>query len=268
MYIAEIGWNFMGDMSLAEDMISAASKSGATHVKFQYWREENLKPGEWDTDGRREIYISAQLNEDKINQISEISQKYNVKDFFSVFNERDAKVIKKLGYEIIKIPSHEVVNYDLIDYCLNNFKLIIFSAGACTESEFKVIADKVNNAQNKVILMHCVSCYPCPPENLNLNRLKLISEYCPNVELGLSDHTSSEVLPAVAAAYGVKAVEKHFTTNSELPGRDNKFALLPSSFKSMVLNHKEAIKGLIPHGLNFQECERDTVEKYRGRWNH
>ena len=268
MYIAEIGWNFMGDMSLAEQMICSAAESGATHVKFQYWREENLKPGEWDHDGRRQIYISAQLSEEKIIQISQISKKYNVSDFFSVFNKRDAEVIKNMDYNLIKIPSHEVTNYDLIDYCLENFELILFSAGACTSKEFEIIAQKVNKSKNRVILMHCVSCYPCPPQNLNLDRLQIISKHCPKIELGLSDHTDSEILPAVAAAYGAKVIEKHFTTNSELPGRDNKFALLPSSFKNMVQNHKEALKGLISHGLDFQECERDTVEKYRGRWNH
>ena len=35
--IAEIGWNHMGDMTLAEEMIIQAKKSGATTVKFQYW---------------------------------------------------------------------------------------------------------------------------------------------------------------------------------------------------------------------------------------
>ena len=86
MYIAEIGWNFMGDMTLAEEMISAASESGATHVKFQYWREENLKPGEWDNDGRRQIYISAQLDEEKILQIEfqEIFQKKKIKEEFRI----------------------------------------------------------------------------------------------------------------------------------------------------------------------------------------
>ena len=44
-YIAEIGWNFMGNLDLADEMINKASKSGATHVKFQFWREENLKNG-------------------------------------------------------------------------------------------------------------------------------------------------------------------------------------------------------------------------------
>ncbi len=268
MYIAEIGWNFMGDMSLAEDMIAAAVNSGATHVKFQYWREENLKEGEWDKDGRREIYISAQLDENKILKINEIANKYQTNAFFSVFNIRDAKVIKDLGFEIIKIPSHEVTNYELINYCLDNFNMIIFSAGACTEVEFKKIAPLINKCNNKVVLMHCVSCYPCLPENANLKRILKMADLCPNVELGLSDHTGSTVLPAVSASYGVTVIEKHFTTNRELPGRDNKFALLPESFLCMVDNHKEALLGLIDHGMDYQDCEKDTVEKYRGRWNH
>ena len=34
--IAEIGWNFMGDMNLAKKMIVSAQKSGADIAKFQY----------------------------------------------------------------------------------------------------------------------------------------------------------------------------------------------------------------------------------------
>jgi len=52
----------MGSISLAEKMITAASKSGADYAKFQTWRVKNLKPGPWDKDGRREIYEKAELN--------------------------------------------------------------------------------------------------------------------------------------------------------------------------------------------------------------
>ena len=48
--IAEIGWNFMGDLTLAKKMISSASKSGADTCKFQYWNPQNLKPVDWDTE--------------------------------------------------------------------------------------------------------------------------------------------------------------------------------------------------------------------------
>ena len=57
--IAEIGWNHMGDMALAEKMIFEASKSGAEYCKFQTWKVKNLKDGPWNTDGRLEIYNKA-----------------------------------------------------------------------------------------------------------------------------------------------------------------------------------------------------------------
>ena len=44
-FIAEIGWNHMGDMELAQKMVEAAARAGATHVKFQYWKPEKLKNG-------------------------------------------------------------------------------------------------------------------------------------------------------------------------------------------------------------------------------
>ena len=40
--IAEIGWNHMGDMSLASDMIDAAKDSGASYAKFQTWSVDRL----------------------------------------------------------------------------------------------------------------------------------------------------------------------------------------------------------------------------------
>ena len=65
-FIAEIGWNFIGDLALAEEMIKAASESGADYAKFQIWNPEHLKKGPWDNDGRRQIYEKAFLNQDKI----------------------------------------------------------------------------------------------------------------------------------------------------------------------------------------------------------
>ena len=53
--IAEIGWNHMGDMDLAREMIKKASENGATIAKFQTWKVSRLKSGEWDFDGRRQI---------------------------------------------------------------------------------------------------------------------------------------------------------------------------------------------------------------------
>ncbi len=64
--IAEIGWNHMGDIALAAEMIEAAKTSGADIVKFQYWDPKYLKKGAWDHDGRRDIYNKAALSEENL----------------------------------------------------------------------------------------------------------------------------------------------------------------------------------------------------------
>ena len=71
--IAEIGWNHMGDISLATEMIKSARENGANTVKFQYWDPAHLKSGVWDTDGRREIYNNAALTEEKVIELEKMS---------------------------------------------------------------------------------------------------------------------------------------------------------------------------------------------------
>jgi sialic acid synthase SpsE len=65
---------------------------------------------------------------------------------------------------------------------------------------------------------------------------------------------------------GAKFIEKHFTINKNLPGRDNKFALDPnelntlSKWKSFIRDFK------INKGLGLQKIEIDIYKNYRGRW--
>ena len=112
--IAEIGWNHMGDMNLAEKMISEATKSGADYCKFQTWKVKNLKDGPWNSDGRLEIYNKAELSDDNHSTLIDLCNKYKVKFLTSVFNINDIEFIANLSNEAIKIPSPEVYNLDLI----------------------------------------------------------------------------------------------------------------------------------------------------------
>ena len=83
--IAEIGWNHMGDMNLAKQMIKSAQKSGADMIKTQIFNVNNLRPGPWDTDGRRSIYEKAQLNLNQYAELREYANSLNITFFASVF---------------------------------------------------------------------------------------------------------------------------------------------------------------------------------------
>lgn len=264
--IAELGWNFMGDMDLAKEMILNAKKSGANIVKFQYWDPNYLSKGSWDNDGRRDIYNKAALDDNKIEVLSDFCSENKIECLFSVFNLTGAKKMKLLGERSIKIPSHEIANLDLIQYSVDNFDRIYISAGACTKEELQKVVSIVKNAESedKVCLMHCVSSYPVDDSNANLGRILYLSKF--GIEVGYSDHTQSLVIPSASVMFGSTVLEKHFTSNKDLPGRDNKFALNAKEFSEMVSNVNAVMKALNDKGVDYQDIERDTVENYRGRW--
>jgi N,N'-diacetyllegionaminate synthase len=266
--IAEIGWNHMGNINLAKKMIRAAANSGANICKFQTWRVENLKPGPWDKDGRRQIYNKAQLEEKDYGILLKECKKNKVEFLTSVFNSNDIKFIKKLKIDSIKVPSHEIYNLNLINLAIKNFKTIYLSLGAAKEAEikkiFKIINKKKNTKKN-IFLMHCVSSYPLLDENVNLPKLEFIKKF--TSKIGYSGHTKGIHDAIAAISKGAKVVEKHFTINNSLPGRDNFNAILPDKFLELKKFRDSFEKMSLNRGYGLQSCEKDIFKNYRGRWS-
>ena len=102
-------------------------------------------------------------------------------------------------------------------------------------------------------------------ENSNLpqiNRLKKIAD-----SVGYSDHTSGIEGSKVSLGYGVDYIEKHFTTDQNLPGRDNKFSILPSELKELK-EYINILEGMnMDHGDVLFDCEKEAREIMTGRFN-
>jgi len=261
--IAEIGWNHMGDMVLAKDMITAAKESGCDFAKFQTWSVSRLKRGSWDTDGRREIYENAELSFDKHMELKQYCDEVGIGFMSSVFSIEDAKLLKQVVTDYVKIPSFESRNVELIDYCRKNFNKLLISTGTSNWNEIKSSVHKLN--YHEYSLLHCVSSYPCDFDIVNLPRINALSELSKSV--GFSDHTQGIEASVLSLGYGVEYIEKHFTIDNDLPGRDNKFAILPDEMKRLSEYINISNKVMKNKGHNFQECELDSRNNYTGRFN-
>ena len=264
IFIAEIGWNFMGDMALASKMIADAKNAGATAAKFQYWNPSKLKSGPWDLDGRRAIYEKAFLTEEKINILIKVCEQNDIEFLTSVFNVEDAELIRSFGIESIKVPSHASHDTELHKFVSHEFTKAFVSLGACSEEELFAAIQIYQKGRAEWVGMHCVSSYPCPPDKVNFPRMVELKSRVP--VLGYSDHTTDLVTPAIAAALGAEVIEKHFTSDKSLPGRDNQFAVVKEEFLLMVENCHHAKNLMINHGMGAMDCEIDTMKNYRGRW--
>lgn len=261
--IAEIGWNHMGDMNLAKKMIESASENGADICKFQTWSEKNLKSGIWDTDGRRDVYKNAQLSEENHKYLLDICNLNNVKFLTSVFNIVDIEFLKKINSQMIKIPSHEIYNIALIKKCIENFDLTLISTGASYEEEIKKISSCLS--LDKAVFMHCVSSYPCPANKVNLSRLEYMKRF--TNQIGYSGHFHGIDDAIAAICNGATYIEKHFTVDNNLEGRDNKFAILPNDLSLLNQFRNNYLEMNIDMGIDLQESEKDTFDNYRGRWS-
>ena len=261
--IAEIGWNHMGDINLASKMITSAAKNGANICKFQTWSEKKLIKGPWDDDGRREIYKKAQLSEDDHVKLISTCKENNIEFLTSVFDIDSLSMLKNIGIKNIKIPSHEIHNVALIKKVCEKFDKIYISAGASNWSE--ILSLKNNIPIEKIIFMHCVSSYPCPSNIVNMPKLLELKKMFGSI--GYSGHFQGIDDAIIAICLGSIVVEKHFTIDNNLPGRDNEFAILPLELKKLSEFRDNFKNMMIDKGLNLQESELDIFNHYRGRWS-
>jgi len=181
----------------------------------------------------------------------------------SVFSIKDAELLVELGVEDVKIPSFESRNHELIKYCDENFKTIFMSTGTSTFDEVKESVKLIKLAD--FYLLHCVSTYPCNPSMSNINRMNRLKTL--HMPVGYSDHIQGVESAKVAIGEGARVIEKHFTTNNDLPGRDNKFAVLPHELKDLTDYIKMREEMFISHGDDFQQSELDSRNNYTGRFD-
>jgi len=266
--VAEIGWNHMGNMPLAKQMIEAAQGAGADYAKFQYWKSANLKEGPWDKDGRREIYQEAELDMHKVHELNFYCTEANIKFLCSVFDVQDIKDLARVT-EIIKIPSHEANNHELIKEAVDRFQYIYISLGATTGTEKDRLLNEYKKESSRITVLYCVSVYPMPLHAFKPNtlRMMLLQFGVAGYQVGYSGHHPTIFDAIMALSQDVDVIEKHFTTNNDLPGRDNKFALTPTELESLCDARDEMSLGVPGEKYGFFPAEQEVRDVYAGRWS-
>ena len=253
--IAEIGINHNGDMNNVFKLIDIASEAGCNAVKFQKRTPELAVPeSEWEI--RRETpwgemsYIDYKRKiELSINQYKEIDNYCKQKQitwFASCWDEQSVEQLAEINISCFKIASASLTDYKTINTMLKYDIPIIMSTGMSTFMEIK---ESVNMFKDRTIgLMHTTSSYPCPPEELNLNMIKTLSNEFPNHIIGYSGHETGLSTTSVAVAFGAKIVERHITLDRAMWGTDQSASLAPGGLRSLV-GHIRTIEKALGDGV-------------------
>jgi len=272
--IAEIGANHNGDMELAKKMILSAKKCGANAVKFQSWTdksvfskikyEENFFLGD-DYRNRSDFTLEEMVKKFSIskNQLIEMAifcKKIGI-DFSSTpFSKEEVDDLVDLNVSFIKIASMDLNNYPFLEYIAKKNIPIILSTGFSNLEEISKSIDTITRKGNEnIALLHCVSTYPTPPKELNLNNIKSFSTIFPYT-IGLSDHSIGSTAAIIASSIGAKIIEKHFTLDKSLPGWDHKISADPEELRRICEETKNAIDMLGSFQILTTEKEENKLE--------
>jgi len=229
--IAEIGMNHNGDIDLARRQIKAASDSGADAVKFQSFKTNRyLAPNSKDFSERQK----HELTPEEHHIIKEFAEDLGLVFFSTPFDRESVDLLDDLDVPCFKVASLDVTNHPLLRYIAKKGRPIILSTGYASHSEVAEAVELIRSiSSDKLVLLHCVSIYPTPPERMNLLAIKTLRRAF-QVPVGLSDHSKgSPIAPVTATALGACVIEKHFTVDNELIGYDHAMSESANAFRRM-----------------------------------
>jgi N-acetylneuraminate synthase len=156
--------------------------------------------------------------------------------FSSVFDVEEVAYLETIGCPAYKISAVEFGDTALIGATANTDKPIIMSVGEnATDSEIRNAHSVAATANENIAYMHCVSRYPCPKGEANLERVIHLRRQSPYWRIGFSDHTPGiEAAVSAVKNYNAQIIEKHITLSRTNGGPDAAFSLEPAAFKQMV----------------------------------
>ncbi len=250
--IAEIG-NLFKNFEQAKLLIDSAMDIGVDAVKFQTFEAETLttKSNKFDMEvtgqkSQYEFLKELEISKELQLKIVKYAKEKNVTIFSAPSHMNDLTILEELDLPVYKIGSDLACHIPLLKKIAKFQKPIILSTGMCTLEEVRTSVNTIlDQGNDQLILLHCVSDYPAKDEESNLNAiLEMKKEF--QIPVGFSDHSVGDIVSQAAVSLGANMIEKHMRHPNNPSYPDDVHSLNPIEFENLIKSIRliEKIKGV------------------------
>jgi len=269
--IAEAGLNHNGSIKIAKKLIDLAAEAGVNAVKFQKRSVDSLavkdtldaEDNRFPEFGKtyREIREFLEFDNDEYKELKIYSESHGLDFLCTAFDIDAVDFLENLDVRAYKLASHSLTNVPLLEYLSKIGKPTFLSTGMAHLDEIETAVQIFKNNKCTLFLLHCVSSYPTPLNECNLNAINTLRSKF-DLKVGYSGHEIGYLPTISAVAMGASIVERHFTLDKGMVGFDHSLSLAPDELISMVedIRNVALIKG--DGNKEVSDVEMVTRNKY------
>ena len=273
-FIGEIGINHNGSLKNAKKLIDLAVSCGFNAVKFQK-RNPNISTPEnqknkirqtpWGEMTYLDYKKKIEFGHKEFKEIEKYCKKKNIIWFASAWDIESQLFLRKFNLKYNKVASAMLTNKKLLHEIAIEKKTTLISTGMAKMKEIQDAVKIFKKRKCKFILMHCLSTYPAPLKELNLNTIVTLKKKF-NCEVGYSGHEANVSPSLIAYILGASYIERHITLDRSMWGTDQAASLSESgmNYLTSMINKIPDVLGDGKKRVTIQERELKKKFKY---WN-
>ena len=273
-FIAEIGQNHQGDITIAKQMINSLKglpvsciKTAKRDVEICLTEQQKNKPYENPNSFGKTYYEHRsylELPKDDFIELKRYSHECGF-DFCSSYTDLNSlDFLCEMGVDSLKIASQRMDDVNLLKETSRSDLPIIISTGMSEIEHIDRAVNIFNN--NEKYVLQCTSTYPCPEEDLNLNAIPVLKDrYRGRINgVGFSGHHIGVVPDVAAYMLGAKIIERHYTLDRAMKGTDHA-ASLEKRGVEYILDYILQVRNSLGDGnKRILPSESPAMKKLRG----
>src|SRR5215831_1131176 len=254
--IAELGLNHGGSLDRALAMVDAAAAAGASAVKVQTFKAEELvasqcpAPAHVPAGSLREFFKPFEFDRAAHIEIATRAKLHGLAFVATPFSAAAVEMLVDIGVDALKIASGDLTYDQLIADAAQTGLPVIISTGMSTLTETAHAVSIARGAgATRLALLHCVSAYPVPEGSQNLRAIQTLARVF-GTTVGLSDHYRDGSAVPIAVTLGASIYERHFVLGGD-DGVDRAVSSTPEQLAEIVAAARRT-QAALGHGR--REC--------------